>query len=128
MLWCDATAVNILSQQGNTADAHRLMGNIESRLPRFADDYATLRGVYGHLARASLRMGDLVDCRDYCQRNLACRPHPSGLPTLHYLLAETHLRLGETDAARKAFRQAVAPGIDSLDARRAAARLSEMGM
>ena len=127
MLWCDATAVNILSQKGNMADAYRLMGSIESRLPRFANDYATLRGVYGHLARASLRMDNFAECRSYCQRNLECRPPPSGLPALYHLLGETHLRLGETDTARDFFRQAVAPGIDSLDARRAQARLNELG-
>ena len=88
MLWCDATAVNLLSQQGNVADAHRLMGSIESRLPHFTGDYATLRGAYGHLARASLRMGDLAECRDYCQRHLECRPPPSGLPALYHLLAK----------------------------------------
>ncbi len=38
-----------------------------------------------------------------------------------------HLRLGETDAAHDFFRQAVAPGIESLNAQRAQARLNELG-
>lgn len=127
ILWCDATAANIFSQQGNAADAHRLRDSVESRLTPFAGEYATLRGVYGHLARAALRTGDLAECRRYCLLNLDCRPAPSGLPTIHYLLGEVAFRLAETDAARDAFRQAVAPGIDSLDARRAQARLNEIG-
>jgi len=126
ILWCDATAANILSQQGNAADAHRLRDSVESRLTPFAGDYATLRGVYRHLARAALRTGELAECRRYCLLNLDCRPTPGGLPTIHYLLGEVALRLAETDAARAAFRQAVAPGIDSLEARKAQARLNEM--
>jgi len=126
-LWCDATAVNILTQQGHNPEARRLRDSIESRLPSFAADNATLRGTYGHLARASLRLGDLTECQDYCRRYENCNPPPSLLPTIHYLQGEVALRLGETDAAREAFRQAVAPGINSLDARRAQARLDELG-
>ena len=127
VLWCDATAVNILSQQGKDAEARSLRDSVESRLMPFAADYATLRGAYFHLARASLRLGDLAECHSYCRRYGECRPSPSSVPTLHYLFGETHLRLGETDAAREHFRQAVAPKIDSLDARRAQARLDELG-
>ena len=127
VLWCDATAANILTQQGRMAEARRLIDSIESRLTPFATDRATQRGVYGHLARAALRMGDLAECRSYCRRYEECLPPPSLRPTIQYLYGETHLRLGETDAARDCFRQAAAPGIDSLDAQRAAARLSELG-
>lgn len=126
-LWCDATAVNILAQQGRALEARRLRDSIESRLPPFAADNATLRGTYVHLARASLRLGDLAECQDYCRRYEDCHPPPSILPTIHYLLGEVALLLSETDAAREAFRQAVAPGISSLDARRAQARLDELG-
>ena len=128
VLWCDATAVNIFAQQGRTVDAHRLRDSIEARLVRFAGDYATLRGVYGHLARATLRMGDFVECRDYCRRYQDSHPPPSIKPTIYYIFGEVALRLAETDAACDFFRQAVAPGIDSLDARRAQARLDEMGV
>jgi len=71
-LWCDATAVNILTQQGHNPEARRLRDSIESRLPSFAADNATLRGTYGHLARASLRLGDLTECQDYCRRYENC--------------------------------------------------------
>ncbi len=127
VLWCDATAVNILSQKGKDAEARALRESVESRLMPFASDYATLRGTYFHLARASLQMGDLAECHSYCQRYAECRPSPSSMPTLYYLLGETHLRLGEIETARGFFRQAVALGIDSLDARRAQARLNELG-
>ena len=127
MLWCDATAVNILTQQGRDQEARQLRDSLESSLPQFASDNATLRGTYGHLARASLRIGDLAEARAYCLRYEKCQPSPSIMPTIHYLLGEIALKSGDTDTAREAFTQAVAPGIDSLDARHAQTRLEEMG-
>ena len=125
-LWCDATTLNILAQQNRCQEARQLRERIELRLTNFAADTATLRGTYGHLARASLRLGDLAECRDYCHRYESSHPSPSILPTIHYLLGEFHLRLDEKGAAREEFTKAVTPGIDSLDARRAQVRLDEM--
>lgn len=100
---------------------------MESRLAYFASDYATLRGVYGHLGRAALQMADFAESRRYFQHYRDCRPTPATMPTIDYYFGEIALRLGETEAARAAFQQAVAPGINSLEARRSQTRLDEMG-
>lgn len=126
-LFCDAVQMRVYAQLGRTDDARRLCSNVESRLSRYANDRAVLMNVYGQFARAAYFSGDLAESRAFWQRYLDCKPNPVGLPGAYYCLGETYLRLGETDAARDFFRQAVAPGIDSLDARRAQARLSELG-
>ena len=126
-LWCDATAVNVLAQQGNFAEARRLLESVERRLPPFASDFATLRGVFGHLGRAALQMGDFAESRRFFQQYRDYRPTPATLPTIDYHFGEIALRLGEPEQARAAFRQAIAPGIPSLEAHRAQARLDELG-
>ncbi len=101
--------------------------SVLGRLPHFAQDRATQLGVYHHLGRAAFVSGELVECQEMFHHYLACRPNPVGLPLAYHWLGECHLRLGESDAAREAFGQAVALGIDSLEARRAQARLDELG-
>jgi len=96
-------------------------------LPSFSQDRATELGVYNHLGRAAFVLGKMAECQEMFRHYLDCRPNPVGLPLAYYWLGECHLRLGETDVAREAFRQAVAPGINSLEARRAQARLDELG-
>ena len=126
-LFCDAVQMWVYAQLGQQDNARRLWSNVESRLFAYADDRSVLMNVYGQFARAAYFSGDLAESRASWQRYLDCKPNPVGLPGAYYWLGETYLRLGETDAARESFRQAVAPGIDSLDARRAQARLDEMG-
>jgi tetratricopeptide (TPR) repeat protein len=127
LLWCDAAKALALAQKGDARASRLLAESILSRLPLFAEDRNTRIGVYSNLSRAAFVLGDLAECRELSQCYLECQPNPNGLPSAYYWLGETYLRLGETDAAREAFRQGVAPGIDSLDARRAQARLNEMG-
>lgn len=122
----DATAANVLAQLGRVDDSRRLRGNVESALGRFASDRATLMGAYGQLGRAALRAGDLADSRRLWEAYLACQPSPSGLPGVYLGLGETLLRLGDTAGARQAFENALAPGIDNLDARRAQAQLNAL--
>ena len=124
---CDSTLMRVHAQLGHQEEARRLRASLETRLPRYAADRAVLMQSYGQFARAAFYLGDPAESRDFWQRCLGYRPNPSGLPPIYYWLGETHLRLGETDMARDFFRQAVAPGIDSLDARRAQARLNELG-
>ncbi len=101
--------------------------SVLSRLPRFIQDRATQLGAYGHLGRAAFVTGEFDECKKLFHHYLDCQPNPVGLPSAYYWLGEAHLRLAEVNAAREAFRQALAPGIDSLEARRAQARLDEFG-
>jgi|GEM_PF-1741720 len=126
-LHCDALQMRVHAQLGQQEAAWRLWESVENRLSRYADDRTVLMNVYGQFARAAFYLGALAESRASWQHYLDCKPHPLGLLSAHYWLGETHLCLGETDAARDCFRQAAAPGIDSLDARRAAARLNELG-
>lgn len=126
-IYCDTTQMRVHAQLGQQDAARRLRAGIESRISRYMNDRSVMMSVYGQFARAAYFSGDLAESRAFWQRYLDCRPNPVGLPGAYYWLGETHLRLGETDTARDFFRQAVAPGIDSLDARRAQARLNELG-
>lgn len=126
-IYCDTTQMLVHAQLGQQDAARRLRAGIESQLSRYMNDRSVLMAVYDQFARIAYFSGDLAESRAFWQRHLDCKPNPVGLPSAYYWLGETHLRLGETDAARDFFRQAVAPGIDSLDARRAQARLNELG-
>ncbi len=125
-IYCDATQMRVYAQLGQQDAARRLRASVESRISRYMSDRSVMMSVYGQFARAAYFSGDLAESRAFWQRYLDCRPNPVGLPGVYYWLGEIHLRLGETDAAREAFRQAALPGIDSLDARRAQARLNEI--
>ena len=126
-IYCDATQMRVHAQLGQQDAARRLRASVESRISRYMNDRSVMMSVYGQFARAAYSSGDLAESRAFWQRYLDCKPNPVGLPSAYYWLGETYLRLGETDIARDFFRQAVAPGIDSLDARRAQARLNELG-
>lgn len=126
-IYCDATQMRVHAQLGQPDTARRLRAGVESRISRYMNDRSVMMSVYGQFARAAYFSGDLAESCAFWQRYLDCKPNPVGLPGAYYWLGETHLRLGETDTARDFFRQAVAPGIDSLDARRAQARLNELG-
>ena len=92
----------------------------------FPGDRSTKLGTYSTLCRSAFILGDLAECKELLNTYLDCQPYPVGLASARYWLGETYLRVGETDIARDFFRQAVAPSIDSLDARRAQARLNEL--
>ena len=127
LLWCDATKVAALALRGDAHVSRLLREDVLSRILSFPGDRGTNLGTYSTLGRAAFTLGDLAECKKLLNVYLDWNPYPVGLLAAHYWLGETHLRLGETDAARDFFKQAVAPGIDSLDARRAAARLQELG-
>ncbi len=113
--------------RGDAQASRLLCDEVVSRSSLFLEDRGTQNGVYSTLGRAAFVLGDLAECKKLFEIFLDWKPSPVGLLSAHYWLGETHLRLGETETAREAFRQATAPGIDSLDARRAAARLAELG-
>ena len=127
LLWCDAVKTLALAQRGDTEAARQLHTDVLRRLPLFHQDRASQLTVSAHLGRASFVLNDLAEAKALFQQYCHYLPDPSSRPSALYWLGETHLRLGETDTARDFFRQAVAPGIDSLDARRAQARLNELG-
>ena len=127
VLYSDATAVRVYAQLGQVEDARRMQDSVESRLPRFNQDRAGLLGVYSELAPAASALGDYGQSLDWWRKYLDCEPDVIGLTKAHYGLGEAFLGSGKPDAAREAFRQAVAPGIDSIHARRAQARLDELG-
>ena len=125
LLWCDATEAHLNAQQGQADDARRLMESVTARLADYTADVATQKTVLGQIGRAALRLGNLAESRRIWETYLACKPFPAALPTLYLHLGETLWRLGETEPARDSWAQAAALGVDSLDTRRAAARLAE---
>ncbi len=127
LLWCDATATLALAQRGEAQKSRQMRETVLRHLPRFAQDRATGLGTYLNLARAALLCGDLAEAQAFLGQYQECKPNPLGFVSLHYWQGEIYLRLAETDAAREAFRQSVALGINSLEARRAQARLEELG-
>lgn len=127
VLWCDAAQAAALAGAGQEPEARALLSSVESRLPQFSQDRATLLGTYGSLGRAAFALGELALSRKFWQDYLDCQPNPISQPTAHYWLGEIALRLRDKDTALAEFQQAVAPGIDSYSARRAQARLDELG-
>jgi tetratricopeptide (TPR) repeat protein len=127
VLYCDATAVRVYAQLGQAGNARQMQESVESRLPRFDPDRASQLGVYSELALAASALGDFSQSLNWWHKYLDARPDVVGLTKAHHGLGVTNLGLGEIDAAREAFRQAVAPGIDSIYARRAQARVEELG-
>lgn len=127
LLWCDATKAHALAERGDVQGSRQVREDVLSRLPRFAQDRVSRMNVYSHLSRAAFASGDLAECQELLHQYLQCGPNPVGLPSAYHRLGEVALRLGETEQARDYFEQAVAPGIDSLDTRRARARLDQMG-
>ena len=127
LLWCDATKVIALAQHGQAQASRLLREDVLSRVLRFPEDRGTNLGTYSTLGRSAFILGDLAEGKKLFNVYLDWKPYPVGVLSAHYWLGETHLRLCETDIARAFFRQAVALGIDSLDARRAQARLNELG-
>ena len=125
LLWCDATEAHVHAQSGRADDARRLRESVTARLAGYATDAATQKTVLAQIGRASLVLGDLAESRRVWEAYLACKPFPAALPTIYYLQGQTLWRLGETEAARALWAQAAGMGIDSLDARRARARLEE---
>ena len=127
VLWCDAAMSTALAGVGHKDEARHLLKSVQNRLPNFGNDRATLLGTYGSLGRAAFALDDFSAAEAFWHLYLDCRPNPVSQPNAFYWLGEIALRLSDIDAAREAFQQAVAPGIDSLYARRAQARLDELG-
>jgi tetratricopeptide (TPR) repeat protein len=127
ILYCDATAVRVYAHLGWAEGARRMRESVEARLGRFAQDRAGRLCVYGEFAPAALILGDYARCHSWWQQYLDCQPDVVGQTKAHCGLGEAWSRLGDAQAAREAFTQAVAPGINSLYARRARARLDELG-
>ena len=125
-LWCDSAFANALAGAGRVNEAQEMITNAESRLSGFGQDRATRIGTLGSLGRAAYCMGDLAASRTFWEAYLAASPSPVYVPNAYYWLGEIALRLGETDAAHEAFRQSIAPEIDTFYARRAKARLAEI--
>ena len=126
-LLCDVTEAYAQAQLGQVEQAQRLAANVEARLPQVEQDRDTRLTVYSFLASAAFKLDDFVESRRLWTLYMDCGPDPIGLPGAYLELGEIALRLGDAEEAQWAFEQAVAPGIDSLDARRAEARLNEMG-
>lgn len=127
VLYCDATAVHLYAQLGRIQDSHQMQASVEARLSSFAQDRAGLMTIYSEFAPAAFVRGESVQSREWWNKYLECQPDPVGLVKAHFGLGKALLSLGETNAARDFLKQAVGPGIDSLDARRAQARLGELG-
>ncbi len=127
VLICDATEAYAQAQLGQVKQARRLAASLESRLTQVERDRDTQLAIYGFLGSAALQLGDLLESRRLWTLYRECGPDPIGLPSAYLELGEIALRLDDPEEALWAFQQAVAPGIDSLDARRAQARLDEMG-
>lgn len=127
VLWCDAAMSAALAGVGRKDEAGHLLESVQNRFPNFGNDRATLLGTYGSLGRAAFALHNFAAAEAFWHLYLDCRPNPVSQPNAFYWLGEIALRLGKSDAGREQFRQAVALGIDSFPARRAQARLDELG-
>lgn len=127
VLYSDAAAVRVYAQLGQPEIARQLQQSVESRVSAFDQDRAGLLAVYSELAPAALLLGDSTESLNWWHKYLDCRPDIIGQIKAHFGLGEAFLSLDNTPSAREAFQQAVAPGIDSYSARRAQARLDEIG-
>jgi tetratricopeptide (TPR) repeat protein len=122
-LWCDAASTRLAALQGRRDEALRALDDVEPRLDGFAQDRNTRSGVLGNLGRAALALGEYDRALGYWEQYLALPPQPVDLPTAYYHLGECRRGLGDHAAARAAYREAVAPGLDTHYARLAQSRL-----
>ncbi len=127
ILYCDAAAVRVYAQLGQPEIARQMQQSVESRVADFDQNRAGLLAVYSELAPAALLLSNSTESLSLWHKYLDCRPDIIGQIKAHFGLGEAFLALHDTPSARAAFQQAVAPGIDSYSARRAQARLEELG-
>jgi len=124
-LWCEATAAWILALLGRGDQARQKIAWAEEHLQPFAQDRTTLLGTLSALGRAASHLGDDQRSRALWERYLAAEPDLISQPKGLYFLGETHWRMGEREAARESWQQAVGLSLDTHYSRLAAERLAE---
>ena len=122
-----ATQARALGELGRCDEARVLAREIEAR-------GATLQGNrYSRLttekaaAHLELHCGDGAKSRARWENYLRGKPDPYNVPQAHFFIGESHLKDGDSKGAIAAYRNAVAPGIETLYTAKARARLSELG-
>ncbi len=112
-LWCDASAVRLAALRGRRDEAIRELDRVDTRLIDFAQDRNTRSTVLASLGRATLALAEHGRGIGLWERYLNLPPTPVDVPTALYHLAEAHRGLGDNNAARARYREAIATGLDT---------------
>ncbi|BDI28990.1 hypothetical protein CCAX7_10410 [Capsulimonas corticalis] len=125
-LWCHSLRTWLDASMGKRAAAAQGIAFLESHIAKFPHDRGTALSLAASIARAVYLLGDYEQSRDLWRQYLAMIPDPVEFPKGYYFLGESLLALGESQAAREAFTQAVDQKIDTHFARLAHAKLDEL--
>jgi tetratricopeptide (TPR) repeat protein len=125
--WCLSLRAQIHAEQGRTEEALALLPQLSARIHALAGNRDTVFRLTMAIARTYFVTGDYAQSLDYWSDALLQTPEPISLPRIHYHQGECHRRLGDVDAARRCWREAVALDIDTVDARDAEQRLGDSG-
>jgi len=121
--YCDSIRFWLLAERGDAAS--EWMVATESKV-KSVDSPGAQRDIFGMLTRGALATGDYALGLRFAMCLLDLGPHPVDLPRAHYLIGECRRGLGEIDAARSAFNEAIGLGIETIWTKRARERLAEM--
>ncbi len=114
------------SMLGRHDEAGEWMALAEAAAPRLEGD-RTMQALFCQMrAIAAYNRSDWAGAEVHFERFLQTPCDPAHAPTGWYFIGECRRNLGDAAGAGEAYRKAVDPGIETYDARRAAARLAEL--
>jgi|SRR5579864_5453301 len=125
-LWCDATAAWVFALLGQTEKALQILERAETRDGEFANDRTAQLNFHALLGKAAAALGDFERGKEHWEQFLALGPNRVNLPSGWYFLGESQRQLGDLEAARAAFQEACAFGVESYHAQLAKEKLSTL--
>jgi tetratricopeptide (TPR) repeat protein len=125
-LWHALVTAEALALLRRREESLALLSACEARLEELAGDPDAKRSYRSAAGAVYSALGDFSRSRDEWEGYLALRPDPLDQPRGFYHLGECHLRLGDGEAAKAAFHQALEAKVDTHWARKARKRLEEM--
>lgn len=122
-----ATQACALGELGRCDEARVLAREIEKLGATLQGNRYSRLNTEKAAAHYELHCGDGAKSRAHWETYLRGKPDPYNAPQAHFFIGESHLKDGDQKGAIAAYKVALAPGIETLYAGKARARLAELG-